>query len=309
MSPKSSSAIGILAAGFCLFVALCSPVIAESPAVLSHRFLCADYGGNKVCLVGADGTIEWQTPAARPQDVWLLPNGNILFSHLLGAKEMTLGGRVVWEYASGKPNEIHSCQPLADGRVLIGELEPCRIIEVDRQGKIAKEIALRTATAKIHARYRLARKTLAGTYLVAFTGERLVREYDGDGEAIRTIAAPGNVYGAIRLPNGNTLLACGDGHTLAEVDTADRIVWQIKENDLPGNPLRFVAGVHRLPNGNTVVANWGGHGHIGQQPQLFEVTRDKRVVWQLFDFKRFNTISGVMVLDVPGDATKMEVLR
>jgi len=300
----------------CLFVTVilpgsfvCSSFAAENVPATSHPFLCADYGGNKICMVNVEGTIEWQVPAERPQDVWRLPNGNILFSYIRGAKEITRDKKVVWAYTSAKPNEIHSCQPLPDGRVLIGELEPCRIIEVDRQGKIAKQIPLETATKKIHGRYRLARKTCAGTYLVAFTSEQLVREYNSDGKVIRVMKTPGGVYGAIRLPNGNTLLACGDGHTLVEVDPDDRIVWQIKEDDLPGNPLRFVAGVQRLPNGNTVIANWGGHGHIGQQPQIVEVTRQKKVVWQVFDYKQFQTISGVMLLDVPGDVTTGAILR
>ena len=94
-----------------------------------------------------------------------------------------------------------------------------------------------------------------------------------------------------------------------EVDPNDKIVWRIDENDLEGNPLRFVAGLHRLPNGNTVVCNWGGHGHVGQQPQIFEVTPDKKVVWQVYDYKKFSTISNIQVLDVKGDATKGEILR
>ena len=59
---------------------------------------------------------------------------------------------------------------------------------------------------------------------------------------------------------------------------------EVKENDLPGNPLRFVAGLQRLPNGNTLICNWGGHGFIGQQPQICEITRDKQVVGEIYDF-------------------------
>jgi len=113
----------------------------------------------------------------------------------------------------------------------------------------------------------------------------------------------------VRLPDGNTLIACGDAHTLIEVDAHDKVVWRIDENELPGNPLRFVAGVQRLPNGNTVVCNWGGHGHRGKQPQVFEVTRDKKVVWQVFDNKQFRLFSSIHLLDVPGDPTKGEILR
>ena len=78
---------------------------------------------------------------------------------------------------------------------------------------------------------------------------------------------------------------------------------------MPGNPLRLMAGRQRLPNGNTVFCNYLGHGHIGEQPQFFEVTREKKVVWQFDDREHFKTINQVQMLDVPGDVTKGEILR
>ena len=275
----------------------------------AHPFACMDNGHNKVFLVSAEGKIVWEYPAMHGQDVWKLPNGNILFCHVRGAKEVTRGKKVVWQYQADEPNEVHSCQPLPDGNVLVGECGTCRLIEIDRQGKIRKQIPLKTTTQDIHLQFRICRKTPGETYLVAFTGEQVVREYDAGGRVIRTIPVPGILFAALRLPNGNTLIACGDGHKLIEVDPQGKTVWQIDENELPGNPLRFVAGLQRLPNGNTVVCNWGGHGYLGKQPQVFEVTRDKKVVWKLFDTKQFRTISAIHLLDVPGDVTKGEICR
>jgi hypothetical protein len=57
------------------------------------------------------------------------------------------------------------------------------------------------------------------------------------------------------------------------------------------------------------VCNWGGHGHVGKQPQIFEVTPDKRIVWQVYDYKKFGTISSIQVLDVKGDPAKGKILR
>ena len=280
-----------------------------APDAVRHPFLCADYSAAKVYRVDADGKITWEYPASQCQDVWLLPNGNVLLSHDRGAKEVTPDKKVAWEYRSPDGSEVHTCQPLPDGGVLICECGTSRLIEIGRDGKIRKEIKIETKTQGAHAQFRVARKLADGHYLVAFNGENLVREFDAQGKTVRTIAVPGNPYAALRLPGGNTLIACGDGHKLIEVDPQDRIVWQIGENDLPGNPLRFVAGIQRLPGGNTVVCNWGGHGHMGKQPLIFEVTPDKKVVWQVTDYQQFKAISGVQVLDVPGDVTKGEVLR
>ena len=51
----------------------------------AKRFLCCDYPGGQVCIVSAQGEIEWRATAKNPQDCWLLPNGNVLFCHLNGA--------------------------------------------------------------------------------------------------------------------------------------------------------------------------------------------------------------------------------
>ncbi len=91
--------------------------------------------------------------------------------------------------------------------------------------------------------------------------------------------------------------------------TGGKVVWEVNENDLPGNPLRFVAGLERLPNGNTLICNWGGHGHVGEQPQIVEITRDRKVVGEFYDFDQFSTISGVFLLGLGQDASRFEVLR
>jgi len=275
---------------------------------LGKAVACCDYGGNKVCLVDKSGKITWQISANRPQDVWVLPNGNILFTHLRGVKEVTRDKNIVWEFKAPRGSEIHACQPLPGGKVMIAESGPMRIIEVDRAGKITKEVKLTTKTKRAHAQMRGARKTAKGTYLVGQYSDGVVREYDGSGKIVWEFRHK-PVFGGIRLPDGNTLVATGDGHRIVEVDKDGKVVWEIKENDLPGNPLRFVAGMQRLANGNTVVCNWGGHGHVRAQPQIFEVTRDKKIVGVLDDWKNFSTMSGVFVMGLAGDATKFEITR
>jgi len=92
-----------------------------------------------------------------------------------------------------------------------------------------------------------------------------------------------------------------------EADAAGKTVWQIKDAELPGIQLYFMAGLQRLPNGNTVVSNWLGHGNFGKAPHLIEVTPDKKVVWTYANHDAFKTISSVQLLDVKGDATKNEI--
>ena len=279
-------------------------------ATAARPFLCCDYGGGKVCEVSAEGAITWQYDCKSPQDCWRLPNGNTLFCFVSGALELTPDKKVVWEYQAPEKTEVHACQPLPDGKVMITECGASRIIEVDRDGKIAKEIKLVTAPEiKLHNQFRGTRKTANGHYLVCFKGENKVVELDGDGKVLREIKVPGDCHEVVPLPDGHLLITCGDGHKVVEVDAAAKTVWELNENDLPGNPLRLMAGCQRLPNGNTVFCVYLGHGHIGEQPQVIEVTRDKKVVWQFDDHAHFKTINQIQMLEVAGDVTKGEILR
>ena len=275
---------------------------------LGKAFACADYGGNKVCFVDGEGKITWQYPAQRPQDVWVLPNGNLLFSHLKGATEVTRDKEVVWSYETAKENEVHACQPLPGGLVMVAESGPMQLVEVDREGKVVKTVKLKTDQKRTHHQMRCARKTANGNYLVGQYGDGVLREYGPAGEIVREIPQK-MAFSGIRLPDGNTLMATGDCHKLVEMDADGAVVWEVGENDLPGNPLRFVAGLQRLPNGNTLICNWGGHGHVGEQSQIVEITRDKEVVGVIYDFEQFNTISGVYLLNVDQDPTWFEVCR
>ncbi len=268
-------------------------------------------------LRGNPGKIVDRSPLAfRPDQTFRLPiaslpNGNFLFCHSQGAIEMTPEKKIVWEYKAAEGTQIHACQPLADGHVLVVENGPCRLLELDRNAKIAKEIKLTPPPAKIsiHDQFRGVRKTVAGHYLVCRKGEHQVEELDGTGKSLRLIPVPGDVHEALLLPDGHLLVTCGDGHKVIELDQALKTVWELNENDVPGNPLRLMAGAQRLPNGNTVFCNYLGHGHLGEQPVFFEITRDKKVVWEFADHAHFKTINQIQLLDVKGDVTKGEILR
>jgi len=53
-------------------------------------------------------------------------------------------------------------------------------------------------------------------------------------------------------------------------------VWQVTNEDLNAPLFRDPCGAQRLPNGNTVIASYG---QGGKGVKLFEVTREKKVVW------------------------------
>src|SRR5689334_22780981 len=75
-----------------------------------HRFACTDYSGGKVFIVSAEGKVEWEYPAPNCNDLWVLPNGNLLFNTGHGVKEVTQDKKVVFNYQS--KSEIYACQRL-----------------------------------------------------------------------------------------------------------------------------------------------------------------------------------------------------
>jgi hypothetical protein len=73
------------------------------------------------------------------------------------------------------------------------------------------------------------------------------------------------------------------------VNKAGQIVWSVESKDLPGITLAWVTTIDLLPNGNLIF----GNSHAGpDNPQLIEVTRDKKVVWK---FKNLDAFGNYLV--------------
>ena len=301
-------------AALCLL--LCAPTLASADEPkTSHRVLAADRG--KVAILGPDGKIEWEYPNKfTVHDIARLPDGNVMFqSGDATVVEVSPAKEVVWSYtAKPKPGyagrvEVHAFQRLDDGLTMVAETGNKRLVEVDRSGKVVKEIPLKVDRPDPHRDTRLARKLPNGHYLVCHEGDGAVREYDGSGKVVWSYAldlddrprTPGHdghgteVFGALRKSDGNTLIATGNGNRVLEVTPAGKVVWSIGRDELPGVRLYWVTTLKLLPNGDLVFGNC----HAGpDNPQLVEVTRDKKVVWTLKDFKTFgNDTAAATVVD------------
>ena len=274
-----------------------------------HHFAATDYSGQKVFVVSADGVVEWEYETGHCDDFWVLPNGNLLFNTGTGVREVTREKDIVFDYRSEV--EVYACQRLPNGNTFVGECNSGKMLEVDPSGKIVSEVRLLPEGVDGgHAYMRNAWKLDNGNYLVAHYADEAVREYDARGNKVREIPAPGGAHSVVRLPNGNTLIACGDMKKAAmifEVDKTGKTVWKVAHDELPGISLKFMTGFHRLPNGNTVMSNWVGHGKFGKAPHLIEVTPSKEVVWTFQDHETMKTIASVQILDVPGNPIKGEV--
>ena len=101
--------------------------------------------------------------------------------------EVTPDKKIVWRYEA-KPKtgysggiEIHAVQRLDNGLTAVAESGNCRIVEVDRDGKIVHEIPLKVKKPNAHRDTRMVRHLDNDHYLVCHEGEGRVCEYDHDG--------------------------------------------------------------------------------------------------------------------------------
>lgn len=273
----------VLFAGWIFGFASLSQAQNDSP--IKHSFFVA--GPDFTGIVGEDGSKVWDSGRKGARDGWVLPGGNLLIAWNDVVTEFQRDKSVVWQYKKDPANkEIGTVQRLNNGNTLVTELgKKPRLMEIDTDGKIQVEFALRPETNNAHMQTRMARKLVSGNYLVPHLLAFQVKEYTPEGEVVKTFPTDMQDLGgreaknwpftAIRLDNGNTVIGLTNGNKVIEVDGEGNVVWKVTNDDLPGKPIDDACGVQRLPNGNTVITAY--HAKVGVK--LLEVTRDNDLVW------------------------------
>lgn len=303
---------------FALFLLCLSLCACASP---SHSVMTQ--GNGKLVIIDSKGAIEWQMPWGGIHDLHVLPSSNVMVQR--GASSVVEidpnTKQIVWSYDSSRANgnadkavEVHAFQPLENGHLMIAESGPGRIIEIDRSGKLLSETKLQVDRPHPHTDTRLVRKIAGDRYLVCHEGDGVVREYEQNtGRVVWEYDVPmfgregvgghgpdsfgDKCFCALRLENGNTLIATGNGHSVLEVTPDKEIVWRLEQYELPEIRLAWVTTLEVLPNGNYVIGNC----HAGPgQPLLIEVDpTTKEVVWTFDHYDLLgNSVPNSQLLDV-----------
>jgi hypothetical protein len=281
----------------------------ESP---THGFLAC---GQQTYIVDGDGKTVWTYPHAT-RDGYVLSDGNVLLT--LSKSKKHPGGAVIevdrdgaetliWK---GTQAEVNSAQPTDSGTLVITEAGPKpRLMELNRRGEVVLEFPLACQTENFHMQTRMARKLPDGTFLVPHLLDFAVFHYGADGSILgkldTTVAGDSEheihtwPFTAIRHRDGHTLVCCTHGNRVVDFDSNGKIVWQLTNEDLPGPWLQDPCGAQILPDGNVVITSYAGGRKDPAAPKLFEVTRDKTVVWTHSDGKKVG-IHHFQILDTDG---------
>jgi hypothetical protein len=265
-----------------LISTVCAPA---AQSEIKHSVFIA--GPNFTGIIDEDGKPIWDSGKPGARDGVVLPNGNVLIAWGNEVIEFQRDKTIVFQYKLSTENkELGTVDRLENGHTLITELGPKpRILEVDSKGNIAVECPLKPETDNAHMQTRMARKLPNGNYLVPHLLAFKVKEYTPKGEVVQEFKTDLPEVGgrkeenwpftAIRLENGNTLVNLTHGNKTVELDPTGKIVWKVTNEDLPGKPFADPCGGQRLPNGNTVIASYAAQKGV----KIFEITRDKKIVW------------------------------
>lgn len=290
-----------------------SPLMAQPPTSTTHGFLAC---GNQTYIVDGGGKKIWTYPHAT-RDGYVLENGNVVLT-LNKGKRFAGGGvieiesdgteTVIWK---GTQSEVNSAQPTESGTFVITEAGPKpRLLEIDRSGKVLTEFALACQKPNHHMQTRMARKLADGTYLAPHLFDFAVFHYDDKGAIIGKLetTVPGDTeraihtwpFTAIRHGDGETLVCCTHGNRVVNFDADGKINWQLDNEDLPGAWLQDPCGSQVLPNGNFVITSYAAGRSDPKAPKMFEVTRDKQIVWSYSDGQKVG-IHHFQILDTDGE--------
>jgi hypothetical protein len=239
-----------------------------------HPMLYIGEGYNKILLVNK-GKIIWTYSTGTGweyDDVWMLSNGNILFSRMQYVAEITPIKQVVWRYDAPEGTEIHTCQPIGLDKVMfvLNGLPPKLMVVNTKTKAVEVQHDLPAPSlsdrGSVHAQFRRARYTAQGTYLIPFLEMGQVVEYGKDFKEVWKYQIP-SPWAAIRLKNGNTLITDERDILTREVNPKGETVWELRPGDLP-EPYRFIntQSCTRLANGNTIICSRGDDGNARSIP-------------------------------------------
>jgi HEAT repeat protein len=191
----------------------------DAHALPTGRVLVAEMDGDRVTERDRKGKIHWQFAIKRPVACQRLPNGNTYIGTNHKVMVVTPGGKEVFAYSPEADFYIHSSHRMPNGHVVLLSMTGL-VREVNAAGKVVRSFQMDRAGGRNWSGL----VGLPGNrYLVTDCSKGEVFEVDTAGKT-RWQFQMGAANYAIRLPNGNTLVASGKG--AFEINRDGKTVWK-----------------------------------------------------------------------------------
>lgn len=229
------------------------------PKVLeTRRLLVNDHGpgGQVMAVAWPSGRVLWKRPNGRATDATVLPNGHILYiEDPKGVvTEVDDAQNVVWQYQAEKASLV-SVQRLASGNTLLVDDAATRIYEVSPAGKVVWSIEKPEYKGLA---MRRARRTAAGTTLVAVQVAGLLLELDAQGNVVRKHEFPKRLPAyAQPLADGGMLLGLAGPGEVRRVDSQGNVTATFAGMNNAAR-MAWTSGFTPTPEGGLIVSDYQG---------------------------------------------------
>lgn len=224
----------------------------------TRRLMVNDHGpgGEILCVAWPSGRVLWRRPNHRGTELSALAGGHVLYIEDPKGVATELDGdqKVVWQYRTSGLTLV-SAQRLANGNTLLVDDTVPRLFEVSPEGKTVWSVEKPEYKGKA---MRRARRTAAGTTLVAVQEAGLLLELDARGEVARRLEFPNRMPAlAMPLADGGMLLGLAGPGEVRRVDASGKILMTFAGANNAAR-MAWTSGFTETPEGGLIVSDYMG---------------------------------------------------
>ncbi len=245
----------------------------------SRRLMVNDHGpgGEILAIAWPSGRVLWRKSNHRGTEVGVTPSGNVLFiEDPKGVvTELDSDQKVVWQYKTEKASLV-SVQRLKNGNTLLVDDVASRLYEVSPGGEVVWSVEKPEYKGQA---MRRARRTLAGTTVVAIQKPGIFLELDSKGNVLRQLDFKNRMPAhAWPLDDGGLLIGLAGPGEVRRVDAAGKTLMTFAGSNGTAR-MAWTSGFTETPEGGLIVSDYMG-GRIvefdGQGKVLHEL---KNIPW------------------------------
>ena len=240
----------------------------------TRRLMVNDHGpgGEILAIAWPSGRVLWRKSNHRGTEVGVTPSGNVLFiEDPKGVvTELDSDQKVVWQYKTKKASLV-SVQRLKNGNTLLVDDVASRLYEVSQGGEVVWSVEKPEYKGQA---MRRARRTQAGTTVVAIQKPGIFLELDSKGNVLRQMDFKNRMPAhAWPMDDGGLLIGLAGPGEVRRVDAAGKTLMTFAGTNGTAR-MAWTSGFTETPEGGLIVSDYMG-------ARIVEFDRDGKVLHEL----------------------------